>query len=70
MEAMIEREMEIERNTIECCVEPGCGTHYLSEMSECTTCGHFMCSKHVCDCPIPGWEEFEKELRAIDGKTA
>ena len=47
MTTTIEHELEIEANTIECCIV--CGrTRYLNEMSECVVHGHF-CGK--CDCP-------------------
>jgi len=56
VEEMIQAEVELEANTIECCVHPGCGTHYLNTMAECGDCGDFMCPQHVCSCPIEGVE--------------
>jgi len=37
-----------------------CGEiHDREVMSQCTTRGQFMCSKHACACPIPGIEELD-----------
>lgn len=49
---MIAAEAFIEANTIEYCVEPGCGTHYVNTMSWCGTCGAHMCWQHDCGCPV------------------
>lgn len=51
MSAVMEVEMieagmvEIEANTNEYCA--GGALHYLVEMSECDTCGAFMCGRHI-----------------------
>lgn len=59
VEAMTDAGMKadafMEANTVECCVEPGCGMHYLNELSECG-CGALMCKRHTCGCAIEGAE--------------
>ena len=48
----VEAEMALDAVTIELCIAKGCTTHYVSDMIQCTDCGAYMCSQHVCDCPI------------------
>ena|ERR1700727_515034 len=51
-EEMLQHQSHIEHNTIELCVSKGCGTHFESDMIQCVKCKQFMCTKHVCACPI------------------
>jgi len=50
---------KMQASTIDLCVADGCGSHYQSEMSQCLTCGRFMCHRHVCECLIDGIEEMK-----------
>ena len=50
----LEADLKMQRVTKARCVEKGCGSHYISSMSECGTCGEYVCARHDCGCPLPG----------------